>query len=59
VLFIVTANRFVPELLVIQNPNYLLILFILTIVTGIFISGLSSALSVRRYVRLKAEDLYF
>jgi len=59
VLFIVMANRFIPELLVVQNPNYLVILFLATIVVGIFISGLSSALSVRRYLRLKSEDLYF
>lgn len=59
VVFIVLANRFIPELLVVQNPNYLVILFLATIVVGILISGLSSALSVRRYLRLKAEDLYF
>ncbi len=59
VLFIVLANRYIPELLVVQNPNYLLVLFLATILTGIFISGLSAALSVRRYLRLKAEDLYF
>lgn len=59
VIFIVLANRYIPELLVVQNPNYLLALFLATIVTGIFISGFSAALSVRRYLRLKAEDLYF
>jgi len=59
VIFIVTANRYIPELLVVQNPNYLVVLFLVTIVTGILISGLSAALSVRRYLRLKAEDLYF
>ena len=59
VLFIVLANHYIPELLVVQNPNYLLILFLVTIITGVFISGLSAALSVRRYLRLKAEDLYF
>jgi cell division transport system permease protein len=59
VLFIVMANRFIPELLVVQNPNYLVILFLATIVVGILISGLSSALSVRRYLKLKLEDLYF
>ncbi|MGZ3862428.1 MAG: cell division protein FtsX [Bacteroidia bacterium] len=59
VLFIVLANRFIPELLVVQNPNYLLGLFLITIITGILISGLSAALSVRRYLRLKASDLYF
>lgn len=59
VLFIVMANRFIPELLVVQNPNYLVLLFLATIAVGILISGLSSALSVRKYLRLKSEDLYF
>jgi cell division transport system permease protein len=59
VLFIVMANRFIPELLVVQNPNYLVVLFLATIAVGVLISGLSSALSVRKYLRLKSEDLYF
>lgn len=59
VVFIIASNKFIPELLVVQNPNYLLILFLVTIFLGILISGLSSALSVRKYLRLKAEDLYF
>lgn len=59
VFFIIASNKFIPELLVVQNPNFLLILFLVTILLGIIISGLSVALSVRRYLRLKAEDLYF
>ena len=59
VFFIVLANRFIPELLVVQNPNYLVLLFLATILVGVLISGLSSALSVRKYLRLKAEDLHF
>jgi len=59
VVFIIASNKFIPELLVVQNPNFLLVLFLVTILLGIIISGLSVALSVRRYLRLKAEDLYF
>jgi cell division transport system permease protein len=59
VAFIIASNKFIPELLVVQNPNFLLILFLGTILLGIVISGLSVGLSVRRYLRLKAEDLYF
>ena len=59
VVFIMTANKFIPELLVVQNPNYLLILFLITILLGVLISGLSAALSVRKYLRLKVEDLHF
>lgn len=59
VLAIVLLSRFIPELLVVQNPNLLAVLFLITILVGILISGLSTALSVRRYLRLKADDLYF
>ncbi|MBK6836515.1 MAG: cell division protein FtsX [Bacteroidetes bacterium] len=57
--FIFIATRYIPELLIVQDENWLLMLFGIVIVIGILISGLSSALSVRRYLRLKAEDLYF
>ncbi len=59
VVFIIASNKFIPELLVVQNPNFLLILFLVTILLGIIISGLSVTLSVRKYLRLKVEDLYF
>ena len=57
--FIFIVTRYIPELLIVQDENWLLILFGIVILIGILISGLSSALSVRRYLRLKAEDLYF
>lgn len=57
--FIFIVTRYIPELLIVQDENWLLMLFGIVIVIGILISGLSSALSVRRYLRLKAEDLYF
>jgi uncharacterized membrane protein len=50
---------YIPDILVAQDPNWLLILFGITVLIGVIISGLSSALSVRYYLRLKAEDLYF
>ncbi|MCD6065644.1 MAG: ftsX [Bacteroidetes bacterium] len=50
---------YIPDILVAQDPNGLLLLFGVIILIGVLISGLSSALSVRRYLRLKAEDLYF
>lgn len=57
--FIVVTSRYIPDLLVIQDENMLALLFILTIIAGVLVSGLSSALSVRKYLRLKADDLYF
>ena len=58
-IFIFIVTRYIPELLIVQDENWLLMLFGIVILIGILISGLSSALSVRRYLRLKAEDLYF
>ena len=57
--FIFVITRYVPELLEVQDQDWLLVLALAIIVMGIMISGLSSALAVRRYLRLKAEDLYF
>ncbi|HEY1039578.1 MAG TPA: permease-like cell division protein FtsX [Bacteroidia bacterium] len=56
---IYVLTRYIPELLLIQDENMLLLLFVAIILIGILISGLSTALSVRKYLRLKAEDLYF
>lgn len=50
---------YIPDLLVAQDPNGLLVLFGIIILIGVFISGISTSLSIRRYLRLKAEDLYF
>ncbi len=57
--FIFIVTRYVPELLVIQEENWLLLLFLGILILGVIISGFSSGLAVRRYLRLKAEDLYF
>lgn len=58
-IFIYFITRYIPDLLLVQDENMLLLLFAIIIFFGVFISGFSSALSVRRYLRLKAEDLYF
>jgi cell division transport system permease protein len=57
--FIFIVTRYIPDLLVVQDENWLLLLFGVILALGVLISGLSSALAVRRYLRLKAEDLYF
>ncbi len=59
VAWIFTITRYIPELLVLQEENLLAMLFAAIVILGILISGFSSALAVRRYLRLKAEDLYF
>lgn len=57
--FIYVITRYIPELLEVQDQDWLLLLAGVILVLGVIISGLSSALAVRRYLRLKAEDLYF
>jgi cell division transport system permease protein len=57
--FLVLSTRYIPDLLQLQDPNLLAVLFIGIVLLGMLISGLSAALSVRRYLRLKTDDLYF
>jgi cell division transport system permease protein len=57
--FLVFSTRYIPDLLQLQDPNLLALLFTGIVALGIIISGLSAALSVTRYLRLKTDDLYF
>lgn len=57
--FLVLSTRYIPDLLQLQDPNLLAVLFGSIVVLGVLISGLSAALSVSRYLRLKTDDLYF
>jgi cell division transport system permease protein len=57
--FIFVLIRVFPELTKTQDPNQLLLLILGVIILGVLISSLSSALSIRRYLRLKADDLHF
>ncbi|MGE0567661.1 MAG: cell division protein FtsX, partial [Bacteroidia bacterium] len=56
--FLVVSTRFIPDLLQLQDENLLALLFGGLVILGIFISGLSSLLSVLRYLKLKTSDLY-
>lgn len=57
--FLVLSTRYIPDLLQLQDPNLLVVLFGSIVALGALISGLSAALSVRLYLRLKTDDLYF
>lgn len=57
--FLVLSTNYIPDLLQLQDPNLLAVLFGGIVVLGVLISGLSAALSVSRYLRLKTDDLYF
>lgn len=57
--FLVLSTNYIPDLLQLQDPNLLAVLFVGIVALGVLISGLSAALSVSRYLRLKTDDLYF
>lgn len=57
--FLVLSTRYIPDLLQLQDPNLLAVLFGSIVALGVLISGLSAALSVSRYLKLKTDDLYF
>jgi cell division transport system permease protein len=57
--FLVLSTNYIPDLLQLQDPNLLAVLFGGIVALGVLISGLSAALSVSRYLRLKTDDLYF
>lgn len=53
------AQRQLPELAELQNQNMLASLFGIVIVLGIIISWISTSLAVRKYLRLKSDELHF
>ncbi len=53
------AQKNLPELVELQDEKMLATLFGLVIVLGIIISWISTSLAVRKYLRLKADDLYY
>lgn len=57
--FLILSTNYIPDLLQLQDPNLLAVLFAGIVGLGVLISGLSAALSVSRYLRLKTDDLYF
>ena len=53
------AQKQMPELAELQDRTMLITLFGLVIVLGIIISWISTSLAVRKYLRLKSDDLYY
>ncbi len=53
------AQKQLPELRELQDERMLLYLFGSVIVMGIIISWISTSLAVRKYLRLKSDDLYY
>lgn len=53
------AQKQLPELRELQDERMLLYLFGAVIIMGIIISWISTSLAVRKYLRLKSDDLYY
>jgi cell division transport system permease protein len=52
------AHTVMPELVVLHDATHVFGLFGLMILVGIFICLLSTAFSMRRYLRMQLDDLY-
>lgn len=52
------AQREIPELLFLQDEKLIALLFAFVLLLGVFISWFSTFLAVRKYLRLKTDDLY-
>ncbi len=53
------AQKQLPELAELQDENMLATLFGVVVLIGIVISWVSTSLAVRKYLRLKADDLHY
>lgn len=53
------AQKQMPELAELQDEKMLASLFGIVIILGIIISWISTSLAVRKYLRLKSDDLYY
>lgn len=57
--FLYLLQKQMPELAELEDPTVLASLFGIVIVLGIIISWISTSLAVRKYLRLKSDDLYY
>ncbi|MBI3501152.1 MAG: cell division protein FtsX [Bacteroidetes bacterium] len=56
---IFTAVKKIPDLEQVTDMRLMIFLFGVIFILGIFISGVSTFLSVRKYLRLSSEELYY
>lgn len=54
-----TAQRQIPELQAFQDINLLFFLFAIVILLGIIISWISTFFAVKKYLKIKTDNLYF
>lgn len=53
------ANKHVPDLIGLLDMKMVATLFAGVLILGVLITGISTSLAVRKYLRLKADQLYF
>ncbi len=54
-----TAQKQIPELQAFQDINLLFMLFVIVVFLGIIISWISTFFAVRKYLKIKTDNLYF
>ena len=57
--FLYLGQKQMPDLAELQDTEMLLTLFVIVIILGIIISWISTSLAVRKYLRLKSDELYY
>ena len=53
------SHQEIPELVALQDINMLIILFGAVVALGIFLSGISNYFAVRKYLRIRSDNLYY
>lgn len=57
--FLYLISNFFPELIMVLDVPLLSTLFSVVLLMGIIIAGISTAMAVRKYLRIKPDDLYY
>lgn len=53
------AQKQIPELIDLQDIDLFLLLFVFVIVLGVFLSWISTYFAVRKYLKIKTDNLYY
>lgn len=56
---VIYINKYLPELLLLQDYGILITLFAGTIVLGILIAGISTFFATQRFLNLRTDELYY
>lgn len=53
------SQKEIPELIVLQDINLYITLFVIVIILGLIISWFSTYFAVRKYLKMRTDDLYY